>query len=64
MITNQMRQTFKPWAVIDGKQLMSYPWPDGGHIYINARLTPGDPTSMRMFELINGKLVESGAINK
>jgi len=57
VITRQMRETFKPWAVIDGKELVSYPWPEGGRIYINARLTPGDPTMMRMFQLVDGALL-------
>jgi hypothetical protein len=56
MINKQMREMFKPWATIGGKELVSYAWPQNGKLYINARTIPGDPTTMHTFEIVDGKL--------
>jgi len=49
---------FKPYAIMDGKEIISYPWPEHGKIFINARTTPGDATTMKTFQIILAKLVE------
>lgn len=63
MITSAMRGTFKPWVIIDGRELVSYPWPSGGHILINARTVPGDATTMKTFKIVNWELEEIDAIH-
>ena len=49
-VIRQRRQWQKPWAKLwyQGQrvELVSYPWSENGHIYINVRMEPGDPTSM------------------
>jgi hypothetical protein len=47
-----VRQGFKPWAIIQGKELTGYPWADHGVVKVNARAIPGDAMSMRTFEVI------------
>jgi len=32
-------------------EVISYPWPENGKIFVNVRLIPGDPTSMVRLEL-------------
>lgn len=55
-ISRFMRTIFKPWNILDGREIVSCPWPESGRVYINARTIPGDPTSMRTFEIVNGRL--------
>lgn len=50
-------QGMKPFAMVQGKELVSYPWCENGKVYVNARTVPGDPRTMRLFEIVDGKLV-------
>lgn len=58
---HKLGDRYKPWAIIDGKELVSFPWPENGRIYLNARTVPGDPTTMLRYRLANGRLVEDPA---
>lgn len=49
---------FKPYAVMDGKEIISYPFPERGGVCILARTTVGDPTTMRQFQILRNKLTE------
>lgn len=51
---------YKPGAIMEGcgYEIVSYPFPENGVIYIMARTTPGDPTTMKKFKIILARLVE------
>lgn len=52
------RRGYRPHAVQDGKEIISYPFPENGNIFIMARTTPGDPTTMKKFQIVLARLVE------
>jgi hypothetical protein len=39
---------YKPYAIVDGYELISYPWSEHGIVKVNAR-EPGDPTTLGTF---------------
>jgi hypothetical protein len=45
----------KPYEIEDTNvgriELISYPWEEGGKIFISARTTPGDPTTIKTFRV-------------
>jgi hypothetical protein len=49
-----VRQGYKPWAIVDGKELVSYPWSENGVVKVNARTTPGDATTMETYVIEDG----------
>lgn len=49
---------YKPYAIMDDKEIISYPWPEGDKVFINARTVPGDPTTMKKFQIVLARLVE------
>lgn len=52
-----VKADYKPWHIINGYELVSYPWPEGDRILVNARNVPGDFSTMRTYEVLeDGKL--------
>ena len=49
------RNVFKPWAILTccgyAVELVSYPFEENGVEVVNARLEPGDPTSMETLQV-------------
>jgi hypothetical protein len=56
---------YRPYNVMDTNagtlEFISYPWPERGNVFINARTLVNDPTSMRKFQFVRGDLVEIGS---
>jgi hypothetical protein len=53
-----VRAGFKPGAIIDGKELVSYPWSQSPYVLVNARNIPNEPWTMETFEITdNGRLI-------
>lgn len=50
---------YRPYVVMDGKELISWPFPENDKIFIMARTTPGDATTMKKFQIVLAKLVEA-----
>lgn len=47
------RMTFEGLGEVE---FISYAWPENGRIYIKARTTPGDPTTVQRFWITKGTL--------
>lgn len=52
------RKGFMPYARVNGVEICSYPYPEKGNVYIQARTSPGDATTMKTFQIVLAKLVE------
>lgn len=56
-LVRKLGETYKPFAVIGSREIVSYPWLDGGRVLVNVRTKVGDPTSMVTVEIKRGKMV-------
>jgi hypothetical protein len=49
------REGWKPYALKQHNgaevEVISYPWPSNGKVFVNVRTVPGDPTSIVTIEL-------------
>lgn len=50
---------YRPGEIMDGKEIVSFPFPEADKIFIEARTIPGDPASVKKFQIVLAKLVEA-----